>query len=60
MDAQENNILISRKNNAELKLIDYEYGGWMVMAFDVGNYFSEMCIDNNYPGDNGIKLYLEN
>lgn len=59
-DAQENNILMHRADNANLMVIDYEYGGWNPMAFDLANYVNETMKDNAYPFENGITAYLDN
>ena len=30
----------------DLILIDYEYGNWNPMAYDIANYFNEFTCDN--------------
>ena len=45
-DAQENNVLIHSQNNEDLILIDYEYGGWNPIGFDIANYINECVCDN--------------
>lgn len=59
-DAQENNILMHREDNERLMVIDYEYGGWNPMAMDLANYLNETMLDNSYPCENGITVYLSN
>lgn len=59
-DAQENNILTSLDNNLKITLIDFEYGGWNPVQFDLANYLNELMLDNAHPKGNGIKYYLEN
>jgi len=59
-DAQENNILVMRDDNEKLTLIDYEYGGWNVFAFDIANYLNEYMLDNNWSAGNGIRCYVSN
>ena len=41
-------------------MIDFEYGGWNPIAYDLANYLNEMCTDNAHPTAPGIKLYLSN
>ena len=59
-DVQENNILVFNENNELITLIDFEYGGWNPIAYDLANYLNEMCTDNAHPTAPGIKLYLSN
>lgn len=62
-DTQENNILTSLQDNEKLMLIDYEYGDWNPMAYDIANYFNEFCCDNVAPHgvfDCGIQYYEKN
>jgi choline/ethanolamine kinase len=59
-DVQENNILVNLENNELSTLIDFEYGGWNPIAYDLANYLNEMCIDNAHPSGPGVKLYLNN
>lgn len=59
-DAQELNILTSIENSENFTLIDFEYGGWNPMSYDLGNYLCECAIDNSYSKGFGIKLYLSN
>jgi choline/ethanolamine kinase len=59
-DAQENNILASLANATRVIFIDFEYTGWNPRAMDLANYFNETMLDNAYPLENGIKVYLEN
>ena len=42
-DVQENNILLNLENNELITLIDFEYGGWNPIAYDLANYLNEMC-----------------
>jgi len=51
---------MERSNNANLLLIDYEYGGWNPMAMDLAMYTCETMLDNGYPEKNGISWYLDN
>ena len=41
-------------------IIDYEYGGWNLMAMDLANYINETMFDNAYPSKNGVAWYLDN
>lgn len=41
-------------------LIDFEYGGWNPAAFDLGNYLTEMALDNAHSFGIGIKYYEAN
>ena len=41
-------------------IIDYEYGGWNPMAFDLACYINETMLDNAYPSKNGVAWYLDN
>ena len=59
-DAQENNILMNIGDNRNMMVIDYEYGGWNPMAFDLANYLNECMLENAYPLKNGINWYTEN
>ena len=49
-----------RDDNEKLTLIDYEYGGWNVFAFDIANYLNEYMLDNNWSAGNGIRCYVRN
>ena len=49
-----------RDENEKIYLIDYEYGGWNVFAFDIANYLNEYMLDNNWSSGNGIRTYLNN
>ena len=49
-DTQENNFLVSLKDNEKVILIDYEYCDWNPMANDLADYINECIIDNNAPG----------
>ena len=49
-----------REDNERLLIIDYEYGGWNPMAMDLANYLNETMLDNSYPCENGITVYLSN
>jgi|688.fasta_scaffold1538428_1 thiamine kinase-like enzyme len=51
---------MSLNNNDELFLIDFEYGGWNPVAYDIANYLNEWCTDNAYPYESGVKIYLSN
>ncbi len=59
-DVQENNILALLEDSRKIGLIDFEYGGWNPMAYDLANYLNECTIDNAHPKGVGVKLYLEN
>ena len=59
-DCQENNILISLKDNLNLMMVDFEYTGWQPRAMDIANYFNETMLDNAYNYKNGITYYTEN
>ena len=50
-DTQENNFLVSLKDNEQMILIDFEYCDWNPMANDLANYINECICDNNVPGD---------
>ena len=54
-DAQENNVLINLDNNEDMMLIDFEYGGWNPMAYDIANYFNECICENEQ-----LKSYQQN
>ena len=41
-------------------LIDYEYGMWNPMYYDLGNYFNEWICDNAHQEAPGIKYYMDN
>lgn len=56
-DINENNILMSRQNNGELILIDYEYAKMNPMSFDIGNYLVQTMTDNSHPGKSGVACY---
>lgn len=45
-DVNIGNIL--NHNNGRLMLIDYEYGSYNYRGFDIGNFFCEWMMDNNY------------
>lgn len=51
---------MNRSDNREIIMIDYEYGGWNPMAYDIANYMNETMLDNSYPFKNGIATYLDN
>ena len=59
-DVQENNILVSLADNTHLIFIDYEYGDWNPLTFDLANYLNEYIVDNAYPKGTGIAYYHEN
>ena len=59
-DAQENNILVSLADNTQLIFIDYEYGDWNPLTFDLANYLNEYIVDNAYPKGTGIAYVHEN
>merc|ERR1712060_1010502 len=59
-DAQENNILASLADATKIVLIDYEYGMWNPMYYDLGNYLNEWICDNAHPRDPGIHYYFDN
>lgn len=62
-DAQENNILASLRDAEEMILIDYEYGDWNPMAYDIANFFNEFTVDNAAPlgpFGSGIQYYESN
>ena len=59
-DTQENNLLASLADSSQLTLIDYEYGNWNPMYYDLGVYLNEMMCDNAHPKAPGIKIYEEN
>jgi thiamine kinase-like enzyme len=40
-DGQELNVLMDKKDNEKLILIDCEYGGWNPFAYDIANYLIE-------------------
>ena len=48
-DAQENNILSSLADCEKMILIDYEYGDWNPMSYDIANFFNEFTVDNAAP-----------
>ena len=63
VDTQENNFLVSLKDNEKMILIDYEYCDWNPMANDLADYINECICDNNAldtPYDWGIKGYPNN
>ena len=41
-------------------LIDYEYGYWNPITYDLGNYLNEYSCDNAYPCGTGVTYYYEN
>ena len=44
-------------------MIDYEYGDWNPMAYDIANFFNEFTCDNIAPHgvfDCGIQFYENN
>jgi len=41
-------------------LIDYEYGMWNPMMYDIANYLNEFCCDNAYPLGTGVAYPLAN
>jgi thiamine kinase-like enzyme len=43
-----------------ITLIDFEYGGWNPIQFDLANYLNELELDNAHPKGTGIKYYPEN
>jgi len=45
-DLQPGNIL--RISNGKMFVIDYEYGAYNYRGFDLGNYFCEWMMDNNF------------
>jgi thiamine kinase-like enzyme len=57
-DTQENNILIGNEDNEKMILIDFEYGGFNPITYDIANYLNETVCDNqsmryyhsNFPG----------
>ena len=59
-DAQENNILIAIEDNTNLVLIDYEYGFWNPLTYDLANYVNEYICDNAYPRGTGVTYWHEN
>mmetsp|Transcript_7353 Transcript_7353/g.5619 ORF Transcript_7353/g.5619 Transcript_7353/m.5619 type:complete len:115 (-) Transcript_7353:230-574(-) len=59
-DGQENNMLVSLRDNLSVMLIDYEYSGWQPRAMDLADYFNEVMTDNAFPYPPGIAYYLEN
>lgn len=59
-DAQENNILASLADNRVITLIDFEYGGWNPIQYDLANYLNEFELDNAHPKGTGIAYYPEN
>ena len=62
-DAQENNILASKRDFEQMILIDYEYGDWNPLAFDIANILNEFTVDNAAPFgpfNSGIQFYESN
>ena len=59
-DVQEGNILMKLTDASKISLIDFEYGMWNPMCYDLGNYLNEMVCDNSYPHGVGIRFYWEN
>ena len=59
-DIHQNNILMRLSDNRDLLLIDNEYAGWNPMAMDIAVFINECMIDNSYPGENGVKEYIDN
>ena len=59
-DAQENNVLLLKKNMTEIKLIDFEYAAFGPEEYDLANIFGEMILDNNYAYYPFITGYFEN
>ena len=51
---------MSRTNNRELILIDYEYAKWNPMAYDIANFVNESMVDNAYPAKNGVAWFPDN
>ena len=47
-------------DSSKISLIDFEYGMWNPMCYDLGNYLNEMVCDNSYPYGVGIRFYWEN
>jgi thiamine kinase-like enzyme len=45
-DGQENNILVHSEDNERLILIDFEYGGFNPIGYDLANYWNECICDN--------------
>ena len=45
-DLQENNILAAWDETRQLTMIDFEYGEWNPMAYDLANYLNEIMVDN--------------
>lgn len=46
-------------DNNKLTLIDFEYGGWNPVGYDLANYLNELVYDNNKHGQ-GVVLYTSN
>lgn len=46
-------------DNNKLTLIDFEYGGWNPVGYDLANYLNELVYDNNKT-DQGVGLYTSN
>jgi thiamine kinase-like enzyme len=59
-DCLELNWLMNTKDNRNLLLIDYEYGGWNPMAMDLAHYLNETMVDGAQHDGNKITLYEEN
>ncbi len=59
-DAQENNVLLLKKNMVEIKLIDFEYAAFGPEEYDLANIFNELILDNNYAYYPYIRAYFEN
>lgn len=45
-DGQENNILVHLQDNEKMIHIDFEYGGFNPIGFDIANYWNECICDN--------------
>ena len=45
---------------SQISLIDYEYGMWNPMYYDLANYLNELVCDNSYPLGIGIRYYWQN
>lgn len=50
-DLLANNVLLlePEKEDSKITFIDFEYSGYNVRGFDLGNYFAEAIMDYDYP-----------
>ena len=46
--------------NQKITLIDFEYGGWNPVQYDLANYLNEFMLDNAHPKGCGIAYYPDN